>query len=85
MRARPKRTPFRDGDRVVRNMAVGSSGVDRGDIGGTVVKVTVAPHGTGGTRARLRVLWDNGYTASVEDRQLLLEPARTLVTRQVKR
>jgi hypothetical protein len=67
---------FRVGDRVVRNKAVGSSEGERGDMGGTVVKVTVAPHGTGGTHSRIRVLWDNGYTASVEDRQLLLEPCK---------
>ena len=39
---------------------------------GTIVKVTDAPHGSGGTRARIRVRWDNGHEASVEDRQLVL-------------
>lgn len=77
--------PFHVNDRVVRNKAVGSLAGERGDMGGTVVKVITAPHGSGGTRAIVRVLWDNGCTASVEDRQLLLEPARTLVTSLVKR
>lgn len=63
---------FRVGDRVVRNKAVGNSGGECGDMGGTIVKVTAVPHGTGGTRSRVRVRWDNGYTGSVEDRQLVL-------------
>jgi len=41
---------------------------------GTVRRVTAAPFGSGGTRARVRVLWDNGHEAAVEDRQIL--PAR---------
>lgn len=61
---------FKAGDRVVRNKAVGGIAVHRGDVVGTILKVTAAPHGTGGTRARVRVRWDNGYEASVEDRQL---------------
>lgn len=69
---RAKKTPFRVGDRVVRNKAVGSS-THRGDVVGTIVKVTDVALGTGGTRARIRVRWDNGHEGSVEDRQLLLE------------
>jgi hypothetical protein len=61
---------LRVGDRVVRNKAVGSN-TSRGDTAGTIVKVTPAPHGSGGTRARIRVRWDNGHEASVEDRQLV--------------
>lgn len=68
---RMKKTSFQVGDRVVRNKAVGGSGAERGDVVGTILKVTAAPHGTGGTRARVRVRWDNGYEASVEDRQLV--------------
>jgi len=61
---------FKKGDRVVRNKAIG--GELRGDMLGTVRRVTAAPFGSGGTRARIRVLWDNGHEGSVEDRQLLL-------------
>jgi len=61
---------FRIGDRVVRNKAVGSKGI-AGDLAGTVVKVTPVASGSGGTRARVRVRWDNGHEGSVEDRQLL--------------
>lgn len=57
------------GDRVVRNKAVG--GELRGDMTGTVRRVTAVPHGSGGTRARVRVLWDNSHEGSLEDRQLL--------------
>ena len=79
MTARCSKMPlFRVDDRVVRNKAVGSSGGERGDVGGTIVKVTVAPHSTGGTRARIRVRWDNGHEASVEDRQLVLVKRRSL-------
>lgn len=67
------KTSLRVGDRVVRNKAVGGSGAQRGDLGGTIVKVTDTPHGAGGTRARIRVRWDNGYEASVEDRQLVIK------------
>ena len=70
---RAKKTPFAVGDRVVRNKAVGGAIEHRGDIVGTILKVTDAPFGAGGTRARIRVRWDNGYEASVEDRQLVLE------------
>lgn len=70
-RRRVKKTSFAVGDRVVRNKAVGGSGKQRGDLGGTIVKVTAAPFGSGGTRARIRVRWDNGHEASVEDRQLV--------------
>jgi len=66
-----KKTPFKVGDRVVRNKAVGGPGTLRGDVGGTILKFTPAPRGAGGTRARVRVRWDNGHEASVEDRQLL--------------
>jgi hypothetical protein len=65
-----KKTPFRVGDRVVRNKAVGSAGA-AGDVVGTIVKVTPVKAGSGGTRARIRVHWDNGYEGSVEDRQLV--------------
>ncbi len=65
-----RQTPFRVGDRVVRNKAVGSVGV-RGDLAGTILKVTDVVSGAGGTRARIRVRWDNGHEASVEDRQLI--------------
>lgn len=68
---RGKKTPFRVGDRVARNKAVGSTG-SPGDVVGTIIKVTPVKAGSGGTRARVRVHWDNGYEASVEDRQLLL-------------
>ena len=71
-RRRVKKTEFRVGDRVARNKAVGGSGEHRGDVVGTIVKVTAAPHGSGGTRARIRVRWPNGHEASVEDRQLVL-------------
>ena len=70
-RSSTKRTPYRVGDRVVRNKAVGSTG-QPGDMTGTIAKVTVIASGSGGTRARIRVRWDNGHEASVEDRQLLL-------------
>ncbi len=69
-RSRPKKTPFCVGDRVVRNKAVGSVGLP-GDMIGTVRKVTAVASGSGGTRARIRVRWDNGHEASVDDRQLL--------------
>jgi len=68
-------TTFHIGDRVVRNKEVGSAGKrrdQRGDVIGTIVKVTALARGSGGTRARIRVHWDNGHEASVEDRQLLL-------------
>lgn len=64
-----RRLAFKKGDRVVRNKAVG--GKLRGDMTGTVRRVTAVPHGSGGTRARVRVLWDNGHEGSLEDRQLL--------------
>ena len=64
-------TPFAVGDRVVRNKAVGGPIEHRGDVAGTILKVTAVVHGTGGTRARIRVRWDNGHEASVEDRQLV--------------
>ena len=41
-------------------------------MAGTILKVTDAPFGSGGTRARVRVRWDNGHEASVDDRQLVL-------------
>lgn len=64
-----KKPSFRVSDRVVRNKAVG--GKEPGDLLGTVRRVTKAPFSAGGTRARIRVLWDNGHETSVEDRQLL--------------
>ena len=67
-----KKTPFAVGDRVARNKAVGGSVVQRGDMDGTILKITAVAHGAGGTRARVRVRWDNGHEASVEDRQLVL-------------
>jgi len=70
-----KKTSLRVGDRVVRNKAVGGPIARRGDVVGTILKVTDAPRGSGGTRARIRVRWDNGYEASVEDRQLVLAAA----------
>lgn len=71
---------FKIGDRVVRNQTVGaSSAIARhGNLVGTVLKVTPAPRGSGGTRARVRVRWDNGHEASVEDRQLLAHTTRKL-------
>ena len=63
---------FKVGDRVVRNKAVGGPIARRGDVVGTILKVTDAPRGSGGTRARIRVRWDNGHEASVEDRQIVL-------------
>jgi hypothetical protein len=71
---RVKKTPFKVGERVVRNKAVGGSGAQRGDLGGTIVKVTAVRLGAGGTRARVRVRWDNGHEGSVEDRQIVLAP-----------
>jgi len=65
------RTAFKVGDRVVRNKAVGGPKAHRGDVVGTILKVTAAPRGSGGTRARIRVRWDNGHEASVEDRQIV--------------
>ena len=70
--AQVKKTPFKVGDRVVRNKAVGGPIAQRGDMTGTILKVTDAPFGAGGTRARVRVRWDNGHEASVEDRQIVL-------------
>ena len=67
-----KKTPFAVGDRVARNKAVGGPIEQRGEVAGTVLKVTAVARGSGGTRARLRVRWDSGYEASVEDRQLVL-------------
>lgn len=69
---RSKKTPFKVGDRVVRNKAVGGATALGGDVAGTILKVTAAPFGSGGTRARIRVRWDNGCEVSVEDRQLVL-------------
>lgn len=67
------KTPFKVEDRVVRNKAVGGPlGNQRGDMAGTILKVTHVVSGAGGGRARVRVRWDNGHEASVEDRQLLL-------------
>lgn len=67
-----KKPAFNVGDRVVRNKAVGGpAGAHRGDVAGTILKVTPAPAGSGGTRARIRVRWDNGHEASVEDRQIV--------------
>lgn len=77
------KAPFRIGDRVTRNKAVGSCNGVPADMGGTVVKITVVVQGSGGTRARIRVRWDNGYTGSVDDRQIVLD--RTLVVPLVKR
>ncbi len=76
-RRQPKKTSFQVGDRVVRNKAVGTliAHAQRGDMAGTVVKVTEVLRGSGSTRARIRVRWDNGYEALVEDRQLLHEEA----------
>ena len=67
------KTPsFKVGDRVVRNKAVGGpASAHRGDVAGTILKVTPAPSGSGGTRARIRVRWDSGHEASVEDRQIV--------------
>lgn len=70
-RRKKKKTSFLVGDRVVRNKAVGSAGL-RGDMIGTILKVIAVARGSGGTLARIRVRWDNGHEASVEDRQLLL-------------
>ena len=68
-----KKSTFNVGDRVVRNKAVGSpAGAQRGDVVGTILKVTPAPVGSGGTRARVRVRWDNGHEGSVDDRQIVL-------------
>lgn len=70
-----KTTPFAVGDRVARNKAVGGPVEQRGDMVGTILKVTAVAHGSGGTRARIRVRWDNGHEASVEDRQLVRVPS----------
>lgn len=66
-----KATPFVVGDRVVRNKAVGGPVEQRGDMTGTILKITAVAHGAGGTWARVRIRWDNGHEASVEDRQLV--------------
>lgn len=71
-RTKPKKTPFRVRDRVVWNKAVSSPVARRGDMAGTILRVTDVVSGAGGTRARIRVRWDNGHEASVEDRQLVL-------------
>ena len=69
---RTNKTPFNVGDRVVRKKAVGGpSDGPRGTLAGTIIKVTDVPFGSGGTRARVRVRWDNGHEASVEDRQIV--------------
>jgi hypothetical protein len=73
MTGRLTRKSFRAGDRVVRNKAVGSIAGEGGDMAGTIVRTIAVPFGSGGTRARLRVRWDNGYTGTVEDRQVVLE------------
>jgi hypothetical protein len=73
-----RKRSFKKGDRVVRNKAVG--GELRADMTGTVRHVTAVPRGARGTRARVRVLWDNGHEASVEDRQLLLAEYATRST-----
>lgn len=70
-----KKTPFRVDDRVARNKAVGSAAgtVDqRGDVIGTILKVTDVLSSPGGTRARVRVRWDTGHVGSVDDRQIVL-------------
>lgn len=71
-KARVKKPTLVVGDRVARNKAVGGPVAQRGDMEGTILKITAALHGAGGTRARVRVRWDNGHEASVEDRQLVL-------------
>lgn len=77
MTRRRAKPPFKVGDRVVRNKAVGGAIAIVGDVAGTILKVTAASLGSGGTRARIRVRWDNGYEASVEDRQIVrLEQGR---------
>ena len=68
------KTPFAVGDRVVRNKAVGGPIESRGDVAGTILKVTDVARSSGGTRARIRVRWDSGHEASVEDRQIVLLP-----------
>ena len=75
-RKQDKNPAFQVDDRVVRNKAVG--GKQEADMLGTVLRVTPVSHSSGGTRARVRVLWDNGFEGSVEDRQILLmkQPAR---------
>lgn len=70
-RRRIKKTPFAVGARVVRNRAIGGPIPQPADLEGTILQVTPVPFGAGGTRARIRVRWDNGHEASVEDRQLL--------------
>ena len=69
---RVKKTHFKVGGRVVRNKAVGGPNAQRGDLVGTILKVIATVRGAGGIRARIRVLWDNGHEASVEDRQIVL-------------
>ena len=74
-KSKSKKTPFRVDDRVVRNKAVGSAiGSDdqRGDVVGTILKVTDVTSSPGGTRARVRVRWDTGHVGSVDDRQIVL-------------
>lgn len=56
-----RRTPFVVGDRVERNKAVGGPVEQRGDMAGTILKITAVALGAGGTRARVRVRWDNGH------------------------
>ena len=59
----------RVGDVVVRIKDVGTGQV-LGNLRGVVTRVTPRRHGSGGSRAALRVLWDNGYEGSVDDRQV---------------
>jgi hypothetical protein len=67
-----QKSPFVVRDRVERNKAVGGPVELRGGMAGTILKITAVARGSGGTRARIRVRWDNGHEGSVEDRQLVL-------------
>jgi hypothetical protein len=65
---------FEIGDRVVRKLVVGApdSPENRADMEGVVVRVTPTQHGSGGTRAHVRVRWASGSEAIHDDRQLAL-------------
>jgi hypothetical protein len=66
------RYSFKEGMRVRRLRIPFGGPESAGPMGGEVLKVTPA-HSSGGTRARVRVEWDSGSSASHEDRMLIPE------------
>ena len=55
----------------VRRVADVGTGKKLADVQGVVVKITKRKL-SGGTRAIVRVRWENGHTGSVEDRQIVV-------------